>query len=205
MVQIAILGYGVVGSGVAELIRTHKQRLLYKSKEEVNIKYILDIRDFSGTPFDNLFTKDFEQILNDDEVKIVVEVMGGVTFAYDYVKRCKLNEKNVVTSNKELVAAKGAELLKIAKENNLNFLFEASVGGGIPIIRPINQCLAANEVDEIAGILNGTTNFILTMMIREKMDFDVALKLAQELGYAERNPAADIEGHDTCRKICILA
>ncbi|MGN0517428.1 MAG: homoserine dehydrogenase [Acutalibacteraceae bacterium] len=205
MVQIAILGYGVVGSGVAELIRTHKQRLLHKSKEEVNIKYILDIRDFSGTPFDGLFTKNFEEILNDDEVKIVVEVMGGVTFAYDYVKRCLLNGKNVVTSNKELVAAKGAELLKIARENNLNFLFEASVGGGIPIIRPINQCLAANEVDEIAGILNGTTNFILTKMIREKMDFDAALKLAQELGYAERNPAADIEGHDTCRKICILA
>lgn len=205
MVQIAILGYGVVGSGVAELIRTHKQRLLYKSKEEVNIKYILDIRDFSGTPFDGLFTKNFEEILNDDEVKIVVEVMGGVTFAYDYVKRCLLNGKNVVTSNKELVAAKGAELLKIARDNNLNFLFEASVGGGIPIIRPINQCLAANEVDEIAGILNGTTNFILTKMIREKMDFDVALKLAQELGYAERNPTADIEGHDTCRKICILA
>lgn len=205
MVQIAIMGYGVVGSGVAELIRTHQKRLKDKSKEEVNIKYILDIRDISGTPFDGLFTKSFDDIINDDEVKIVVEVMGGVTVAYDYVKRCLLSGKSVVTSNKELVAAKGAELLKIARDNNLNFLFEASVGGGIPIIRPINQCLAANEVDEIAGILNGTTNFILTKMIREKMDFSVALKLAQELGYAERNPSADIEGHDTCRKICILS
>lgn len=205
MVQIAIMGYGVVGSGVAELIRTHQQRLKDKSKEDVRIKYILDIRDFSGTPFDDIFTKSFDDILNDDEVKIVVEVMGGVNVAYDYVKRCLLNGKSVVTSNKELVAAKGAELLKIARQNNLNFLFEASVGGGIPIIRPINQCLAANEVDEIAGILNGTTNFILTKMIHDKMDFSVALKLAQELGYAERDPSADIEGHDTCRKICILS
>ena len=158
-----------------------------------------------NSPFADKFTKNFEDIINDEEVKVVAEVMGGVNPAYDFTKRCLLKGKSVVTSNKELVAAKGAELLKIAKENNANYLFEASVGGGIPIIRPISQCLAANDVIEIAGILNGTTNFILTKMIRENMSFDDALKMAQKLGYAEKDPTADVEGHDACRKICILA
>lgn len=205
MINVAIMGYGVVGSGVAEVITTHKESLKKRAKEEINIKYILDIREFPNDPLANLFTKDFEQILNDDDVKIVVEVMGGVNPAFDFVKRCLLANKSVVTSNKELVATKGAELLAIAKEKNVNFLFEASVGGGIPIIRPINQCLAANEVTEIAGILNGTTNFILTKMIDEAMSFEDALALAQKLGYAERNPSADVDGIDACRKICILA
>jgi homoserine dehydrogenase len=205
MVQIAVMGYGTVGSGVVEVLTKHADSIAARAKEQINIKYILDIRDFPGSPFESKFIKSFDTILNDPEVRIVVEVMGGLHPAYDYVKMCLENGKSVVTSNKELVAAKGAELLKIAQRNNLNFLFEASVGGGIPIIRPISQCLAANEVVEIAGILNGTTNFILTKMIREKMGFDEALALAQKLGYAERNPAADIEGADACRKICILA
>ena len=165
----------------------------------------MDIRDFPDSPFADRFTKSFDQIVEDPEVQVVAEVMGGLNPAFDYVKRCLLAGKSVVTSNKELVAAKGAELLKIAQEKNVNFLFEASVGGGIPIIRPISQCLAANDVIEIAGILNGTTNFILTKMIREQMSFEDALALAQKLGYAERKPAADIEGHDACRKICILS
>ena len=165
----------------------------------------LDLRDFPELPYHEKFTKDFNKILQDESIKIVVEVLGGLEPAFSYVKACLEHGKSVVTSNKELVAAKGAELLALAQKNNLNFLFEASVGGGIPIIRPISQCLAANEVSEIAGILNGTTNFILTKMIRERMDFSEALKMAQQLGYAERNPAADVEGDDACRKICILA
>ena len=205
MVEIAVMGYGVVGSGVVDVLTKHTDNIAKRAKEQIDIKYILDLRDFPGSPFESKFTKSFDKILNDPEVKIVVEVMGGLNPAFDYVKRCLESGKSVVTSNKELVAAKGAELLKIAQKNNLNFLFEASVGGGIPIIRPINQCLAANDVIEIAGILNGTTNFILTKMITEKMSFDDALALAQKLGYAERNPAADIEGQDACRKICILA
>lgn len=205
MVSVAIMGHGVVGSGVAEILTTHKQKLFASVGEEIYIKYILDLRDFDDSPLKDRFTKNFDDIINDIEVRVVVEVMGGLNPAYDYVKRCLLAGKSVVTSNKELVAAHGAELLAIAKENNTNFLFEASVGGGIPIIRPINQCLVANNVSEIAGILNGTTNFILTKMINEGMDFEQALKLAQQLGYAERNPEADVEGHDACRKICILA
>lgn len=205
MIQAAVMGYGVVGSGVVEVLTEHKDSIAKRAKEEINIKYILDIRDFPGSPFADKFTKDFETILNDDEVKVVAEVMGGVNPAYDFTKRCLLSGKSVVTSNKELVATKGAELLEIAKKNNVNYLFEASVGGGIPIIRPISQCLAANEVIEIAGILNGTTNFILTKMICDNMAFQDALKLAQDNGYAERNPAADIEGLDAGRKIAILA
>lgn len=205
MVQIAIMGHGVVGSGVAEIILTHKESLAKKAKQEINIKHILDLREFPDSPLADRFTKDFEDIVNDDEVKVVVEVMGGINPAYDFVKRCLEKGKSVVTSNKELVAKKGAELLSIAKKTNSNFLFEASVGGGIPIIRPLNQCLAANEVDEIAGILNGTTNFILTKMIHEQMSFKDALTMAQKLGYAERDPSADVEGDDACRKICILA
>ncbi len=199
MVSIAIMGHGVVGSGVA------KQKLFSAVGEELRIKYILDLREFPDSPLSDRFTKSFDDILGDIEVRIVVETMGGIHPAYEYVKACLSAGKSVVTSNKELVAAHGAELLSIAKETNANFLFEASVGGGIPILRPINQCLVANDVSEIAGILNGTTNFILTKMIKENMQLEDALKLAQELGYAERNPAADIEGHDACRKICILA
>lgn len=205
MVEIAIMGYGTVGSGVAEVLAKHADSIAARAKEQIHIKYILDLRDFPDSPFAGRFTQSFDTILNDPEVRVVVEVMGGLHPAFDYVKQCLEAGKSVVTSNKELVAAKGAELLKIAQKNNLNFLFEASVGGGIPIIRPISQCLAANEVVEIAGILNGTTNFILTKMIREKMTFADALALAQKLGYAERNPAADVEGQDACRKICILA
>ena len=205
MVSVAIMGHGVVGSGVAEILLTHKQKLFASLGEEIYIKKVLDLREFPDSPIADRFTKNFEDIINDLEIRIVVEVMGGLNPAYDFVKRCLKAGKSVVTSNKELVAAHGAELLSIAKEQNVNFLFEASVGGGIPIIRPMSQCLVANIVYEIAGILNGTTNFILTKMIEEGMQFEDALKLAQDLGFAERNPAADIEGHDACRKICILA
>ena len=204
MVQVAVMGHGVVGSGVVEVLTSHAESIAKRAKEEINIKYILDIREFPDSPLADRFTKNFEDILNDEEVKVVAEVMGGVNPAYDFVKRCLQAGKSVVTSNKELVAKKGAELLAIAQEKNANFLFEASVGGGIPIIRPMSQCLAANDVIEIAGILNGTTNFILTKMIREQMPFADALKMAQELGYAERNPEADVEGGDACRKIAIL-
>lgn len=199
------MGHGVVGSGVAEILTTHKQKLFSSVGEEIYLKYILDLREFPESPLCDRFTKDFEVIVNDKEVRVVIETMGGLNPAYEFTKRCLSLGKSVVTSNKELVARHGAELLQIAKENNANYLFEASVGGGIPILRPIDQCLVANNVDEIAGILNGTTNFILTKMINENMAFDTALKLAQDLGYAERNPEADVEGHDACRKICILA
>ncbi len=205
MVNVALIGHGVVGSGVAELMIYHSRRLENSAKKKINLKYILDIKDFSDLEYSNLFIKDFNTILNDDDVKVVVEVMGGITPAYDFVKQCLLKGKNVVTSNKELVAAKGDELLEIALKNNVNFLFEASVGGGIPILRPMAQCLAANEITEVVGILNGTTNFILTRMFTENMSFEDALRLAQDLGYAERDPSADVDGHDACRKICILA
>ena len=205
MISVALMGHGVVGSGVAEILTTHKQKLFASVGEEIYLKHILDLREFPDSPLADRFTKDFEDIVNDIEVRVVIETMGGVNPAYDFTKRCLSLGKSVVTSNKELVARHGAELLQIAKDNNANYLFEASVGGGIPVLRPINQCLVANEVDEIAGILNGTTNFILTKMIVENMPFDEALKLAQDLGYAERNPEADVEGHDACRKICILA
>ena len=205
MINVAIMGHGVVGSGVAEILYNHKDRIAQKAQDEINIKYILDLRDFDGLPYSDKFIKDFNLILNDPDIKIVVEVMGGCTFAYEYVKACLLAGKSVCTSNKELVAAKGDELLQIALDKNVNFLFEASVGGGIPVLRPMAQCLTANEITEVTGILNGTTNFILTKMITENMSFEDALKLAQDLGYAEKDPTADIEGHDTCRKICILA
>ena len=205
MAKVAVLGHGVVGSGVVELFEKNRHSIEAKAGQKMEVKYILDIRDFDHLPYREKFTKDFRQILEDEEITVVAEVMGGLSPAFDYVKSLLEKGKSVVTSNKELVAAKGAELLRIARENNVNFFFEASVGGGIPIIRPMHQCLAANEISEVAGILNGTTNFILTKMIQEQMGFDEALKLAQQLGYAERNPAADVEGHDTCRKICILA
>ena len=205
MSKIAVLGYGTVGSGVVELFYKNKESILKKVGSDADIKYILDIRDFSGSPYSDKFTKDINDILNDDEVTVVAECMGGVTFAYDFVKACLQKGKSVSTSNKELVAKKGAELLAIAKEKNCNFFFEASVGGAIPIIRPLHKCLAANDITGIAGILNGTTNFILGKMINDSMDFADALKMAQDLGYAEKDPTADIEGHDACRKICILS
>ena len=203
--KIAVLGYGVVGSGVVELMHKNPESINAKAGTDIEIKYILDIRDFDDSPFKNLFTKDFNVILNDPEIDVVVEVIGGLNPAYRFVKDSLLAGKSVVTSNKELVSVYGDELLQIAKDNNKNFLFEASVGGGIPIIRPINQCLAANEIESISGILNGTTNFILTKMVKEGYSFEDALKTAQQLGYAEANPAADIEGSDSCRKIAILA
>lgn len=188
---VAVMGYGVVGSGVVELFgKNHGSIVRRSTQTEMEIRYILDLRDFPGDPNEEKFTKDFQKILQDEEVKIVVETMGGLHPAYEYVLACLKAGKSVVTSNKELVAAKGYELLQAAEENNVNFLFEASVGGGIPIIRPISQCLAANEIDEIAGILNGTTNFILTRMIEDQMSFEDALRLAQENGYAEKDPTA---------------
>ena len=199
------MGHGVVGSGVAEILLTHKQKLFASVGEEIYVKKVLDLREFPDSPIADRFTKNFEDIINDLEIRVVVEVMGGLHPAYEFVSRCLKAGKSVVTSNKELVAAYGAELLETARQENVNFLFEASVGGGIPIIRPMNQCLVANIVNEVAGILNGTTNFILTKMIEDGMQFEDALRLAQDLGFAERNPAADIEGHDACRKICILA
>ena len=205
MAKIALMGHGVVGSGVAEIVMKSAQSLAKKAGTPIEIKYILDLRDFPELSYSDKFIKDFDIILGDPEVSVVVEVMGGLHPAYDFVKASLQAGKSVVTSNKELVAAKGAELLAIAAEKHVNFLFEASVGGGIPIIRPLHQCLGANEITEIAGILNGTTNFILTKMIREGSTFDAALAEAQRLGYAERNPAADVEGMDACRKICILA
>lgn len=205
MAKIAVLGYGVVGSGTVEVFYKNKENLEKKAGEPLDIKYILDVREFPDSPYAEKFTKDFNVILNDPEVKVIAEVIGGLKFSYGYVKSALEAGKSVVTSNKELVAAKGAELLSIAKAKNVNFFFEASVGGGIPIIKPIHACLEANEIDEIAGILNGTTNFILTKMIRDGMDFGEALKIAQQLGYAEHDPTADVEGIDACRKICILA
>ncbi|MBQ9766228.1 MAG: homoserine dehydrogenase [Lachnospiraceae bacterium] len=204
MANIAVLGYGTVGSGVVEVINTNKALIEARVKEEVNVKYVLDLRDFPGDPVEKILVHDFDTILNDKDVDIVVEVLGGATFAYNYVKSALLNGKSVATSNKELVAKYGAELLAIAKEKNVNFFFEASVGGGIPIIRPINECLTADEICEITGILNGTTNYILTKMSKEGLDFGTVLKDAQDKGYAERNPEADVEGYDACRKIAIL-
>ena len=205
MIYTAILGHGTVGSGVAEILINHNKLVSQKVRDDIEVKYILELRDFSSLPYADKFTNDFEKILNDDDVKIVAEVMGGINPAYDFVKRCLERGKSVVTSNKELVAVKGAELLSIASKNNVNFLFEASVGGGIPILRPMAQCLAANDINSVTGILNGTTNYILNKMIVDSMDFDTALSLAQEKGFAEKDPTADIEGHDACRKICILA
>ncbi len=205
MVKIAIMGYGVVGSGVYEVIRRNCESITRKAGQPIDIKYILDIRDFPEHPENELFIKEFDTILKDEEISIIVEVMGGLEPAYAYTKAALSKSKNVVTSNKELVATYGDELLQLAHDNGVCYLFEASVGGGIPIIRPLNQCLAANEITEIVGILNGTTNYILTQMIKKGVSFEDALSDAQKKGYAERNPAADVEGYDACRKICILA
>ncbi len=205
MIQIAVLGHGVVGSGVVQVLQQNAAHIAHKAGEGIEVKRILDLRSFPELPYADRFTTSFDDIVNDADIRIVVETMGGLHPAYDYVKAALENGKSVVTSNKELVAAKGDELLAIAKSRNLNFLFEASVGGGIPILRPLDQCLSANNVYEIAGILNGTTNFMLTRMVGDNMEFDEALSLAQSLGYAERDPSADVDGHDACRKICILA
>ena len=204
-VKIAVLGHGVVGSGVVELFFKNQKSIEKHAGCEMDIKYILDLRDFPDLPYSDRFTKNFDDILNDDEVTAVAECMGGVEPAYTFVKSCLEKGKSVSTSNKELVAKKGDILLAIAKEHNCNFFFEASVGGAIPIIRPLHRSLAANDIDRVAGILNGTTNFILTKMYNDNMSFEDALKLAQELGYAEKDPTADVEGHDACRKICIIS
>lgn len=206
MAKIAIMGYGTVGSGVYDIIKKNADKLCRNTDgEPVEIKYILDIRDFDDHPEKELFTKEFNDILKDDEVSVVAEVMGGLHPAYEFTKELLGSGKSVVTSNKELVATYGSELLEIAKDTNVNYFFEASVGGGIPIIRPMHQCLTANNIEKIAGILNGTTNYILHQMIENGKTFDAALKDAQTKGYAEKNPAADVEGYDACRKIAILA
>lgn len=204
-VKFAVLGYGVVGSGVVELFYKNKKSIEQRAGCEMDIKYIVDIRDFSDSPYKDKFTKDFNDVLNDPEVTVVAECMGGTEPAFSFLKAALEKGKSAATSNKELVAAKGDILLATAKANNCNFFFEASVGGAIPIIRPLHRCLAANDITAAAGILNGTTNFILTKMYTEGMSFEAALKLAQELGYAEKDPTADVEGHDACRKICIIS
>lgn len=205
MAKLAVLGHGVVGSGTVELFLKNKDKINKKNGIDLELGYVLDIRDFPGLPYSDKFTKDINVILNDPEVTVVAEVMGGVNPAFDFVKSCLERGKSVATSNKELVAKKGAELLRTAKEHNCNFLFEASTGGAIPIIRPLHKCLAGNDITAIAGILNGTTNFILTKMITDNMAFSDALAMAQKLGYAEKDPTADIEGFDACRKVCILS
>ena len=205
MVKVAVMGFGTVGSGVVEVMAENSAGITRRAGTEIAVKYILDVRDDMDSPYANMIVKDFSVIENDPDVKIVVETIGGVGAAYEFTKRSLLAGKSVITSNKELVATKGFELMAIAKEKNVNYLFEASVGGGIPIIRPIGQCIAANEIDEVYGILNGTTNYILTEMIQCGTSFEDALKQAQEKGYAESNPTADVEGFDACRKISILS
>ncbi len=205
MVNVAILGYGVVGSGVAEVLTENTGTIDRRAEGEIRVKYILVRRDFPDSPFQDRMVRDFSVIENDPEVDVVVEVMGGAGAAKDYTERALRAGKSVVTANKELVAEHGCALLKLAQEHGVSYLFEASVGGGIPIIHPLSQCLAANEIEEITGILNGTTNYILTRMIRGNLSFEAALGEAQEKGYAEADPTADVEGIDACRKICILA
>ena len=205
MVNIAVMGYGTVGSGVVEVLERNKKIITQRAADEINVKYVLDLRNFPGDPVQEKIVHDFETIINDPEIRIVVEVMGGIEPAYTYVKRCLEAGKSVATSNKALVAKHGAELLSIAREREINFLFEASVGGGIPIIRALNSCMTADEIEEITGILNGTTNYVMTKMFYEGADYAEVLKEAQEKGYAERNPEADVEGYDSCRKIAILS
>ncbi len=205
MIKIAILGYGTVGSGVVEVLQTNAAKINERIGDTLEVKYVLDLREFPGTPVEHLIVHDFEQIVNDKEVSIVVEVMGGIEPAYTFVKKSLLAGKSVATSNKALVAKHGAELLAIAKEKHINFLYEASVGGGIPIIRALTSSLTGDEIEEITGILNGTTNYMLSKMYFEDADYDAVLKEAQACGYAERDPSADVEGHDACRKIAILS
>lgn len=204
MAKIAVLGYGTVGSGVVEVLETNKDSITKRAGREIEVKSVLDLRDFPGDPIQEKIVHDVDVIINDPEIEVVVEVMGGVEPAFTFVKRALEAGKSVCTSNKALVAAHGPELLEMAKKRNLNFMFEASVGGGIPIIRPLNQSLTADEITKITGILNGTTNYILTKMDKEGSTYEETLKEAQELGYAERNPEADVEGFDACRKIAIL-
>ena len=205
MINIAVLGYGTVGSGVVEVLDTNRECISQRVGEEIRVKYVLDLRDFPGDPVQNILVHNFEEIIRDEDVKIVVEVMGGIEPAYTFVKRSLLAGKSVATSNKALVAKHGAELLSIAKEKQINFLFEASVGGGIPIIRPLNSSMTADEIEEITGILNGTTNYMLTKMFYEGAGYEEVLRQAQENGYAEKNPEADVEGYDACRKVAILS
>lgn len=204
MIKVAVMGYGTIGSGVVEVLDINKNSIAKRAGEEIGVKYILDLRDFPGDPIQEKVVHDYKVIANDPEVQIVVETMGGVEPAYTFVKAMLEAGKHVTTSNKALVAAKGAELIALAKEKNVNFMFEASVGGGIPIIRPLNSCLTADEIEEITGIVNGTTNYMLTKMTEEGSEFDDVLKDAQAKGYAEKDPTADIEGYDACRKIAIL-
>lgn len=203
--NVAILGYGVVGSGVAKVLKENSKTITEKTGHEFKVSRILDIREFPMSEYRSIITKNFEDIANDQSIDVVVETMGGVEPAFGFVKTCLEKGKHVVSSNKELVAMKGAELLETAKKNNVNFFFEAAVGGGIPIIRPISRCLAGNNINKVAGILNGTTNYILTKMITEGVSFEDALADAQKLGYAEKDPSADVDGIDAMRKICILA
>ena len=205
MVNVAILGFGTVGSGVADVLTRNSAVIDQRVDGLVRLKYILDVRDFPDSPYKDLFVKDFSVIENDPEVDVVVETIGGAKVALDFTQRALKAGKSVVSSNKELVATHGYDLLQLAKEHGVSYLFEASVGGGIPILRPLTACLAANELDQITGILNGTTNYILTRMIKAGLSFDQALKEAQANGYAEQDPTADVEGLDACRKICILA
>lgn len=203
--KIAVMGCGIVGTGVVEITDNKPELMKNSTGESIEVKYILDIRDFTGTPYKSRVIKDINIILNDDEITTVVETMGGIEPAFTFCKKCLEKGKNVVTSNKALVAAKAEELFAAARENNAAFMFEASVCGGIPVIRTMFSSLSANNITSFAGILNGTTNFILTKMINEKMSFDQALKIAQEKGYAEKDPTADVEGLDAGRKTCILA
>lgn len=205
MIKAAVLGYGNIGSGVVSVLLKNKDVIAAQIGEEIVPVCALDLRDFPGDIMEDKMVKDINLIVNNPEITVVVETMGGTRPAYDFVKACLLAGKHVATSNKELVAAYGAELLQIAKEKNVNFLFEASVGGGIPIIRPLSTCITADAITEITGILNGTTNFMLTAMAEDGCAYDEILRKAQELGFAERNPAADVEGHDACRKISILS
>lgn len=205
MVKAAVLGFGVVGSGVAEVITGQGEGLKKKADELVDLKYILDVREFPDSPFADYFVKDFSIIENDPEVNVVVETIGGMGAALDFTERALKAGKSVVSSNKELVATHGRRLLELAAQHNAVYLFEASVGGGIPILRPLSECMAANDILEICGIVNGTANYIFTRMVQENIPFEEALKEAQANGYAEQNPAADVEGMDTCRKLCILS
>jgi homoserine dehydrogenase len=202
--KIAVMGYGTIGSGVVDVLKINKDKIAQRAGESVEVKYILDLREFPGDPMEDAIIHDYQTIVDDPEIGIVVETMGGVEPAYTFVKAMLEAGKHVATSNKNLVAAKGADLIQIARDHNVNFQFEASVGGGIPIIRPLNKCLTADEIEEITGILNGTTNYMMTKMTTEGAEFDDVLKDAQDKGYAEKDPTADIEGHDPCRKIAIL-
>lgn len=203
--KIAILGFGTVGSGVWKVIQENQEVISRRVGDTVDIAYVLDLRDFPGEPVQDVLTKDFETIIQDPQVAVVVECMGGLHPAFEFVKRALTAGKSVATSNKELVAAKGAELTRIARQAQVDFYYEASVGGGIPVIRALRQSLSSEYILEIQGILNGTTNYILTRMETEGLPYEEVLKDAQRLGYAERNPEADVEGYDACRKLAILA